>query len=106
MTETDHKKREFAVRFVGFGIVMVIANVIPYFVTRGAHATDRHEMAGFPFHFYDIGGMAGLMSFNVLALMANIAIALAVAAGGALLFRGGIVSTLRRWQTWGTPNAR
>ncbi|QDT38620.1 hypothetical protein [Stratiformator vulcanicus] len=37
------------VRFVAFGIVMGVANIVPYVLTRGAYETDGIEIAGFPF---------------------------------------------------------
>ena len=98
--------RNHVFRFIGFGIVVLTANLIPYVLTRGAYATDGHEVAGFPFHFHDFGGIAGDATFNALALFANVAIGILVAALGAHLFRDGIMNTIQRWQTWGTPNAR
>lgn len=99
----NRKDRSFVIRFIAFGIVMAIANIIPYVLTRGAYATDGHEIAGFPLRCYDVGGFSGLMYFNPWAMMANMIIAILVAGFAGWLFQDGILNTLRRWQTWGTP---
>ena len=84
---------------------MAIANIIPYVLTRRAYGTDGHEIAGFPLRCYDFGGFAGLKFFYPWAMMANMMIAILFAAFAAWLFRDGILITLCRWQTWGTPYA-
>lgn len=98
--------RGFVIRFIAFGFAMAIANIIPYILTRGAFATDGHEIAGFPMRCYVVGGISGSVDFSPWAMMANMMIAILVAAIAACLFREGILNTLRRWQNWGTPNAR
>ena len=97
--------RNFIVRFVVFGFLMALANVIPYLFTRGAAATDGHEMAGFPFRCYQIAGANGMFMFNPWAMMGNMMVVILVAALAGWLFRDGVLITLRRWQTWGTPHA-
>ena len=66
----------------------VIANAIPYFLTRGAYQHDGQEVAGFPFSFHRIGGdcwpaACNTYNFSLGYFAADLALALtcALAAG-------------------------
>ena len=92
-------------RFVAFGILMAFANAAPYLLTRGAHETDGFEIAGWPLQCYSFGGIGGFQHFSPWAMAGNVAIAVIVSAFAAWVFRHGVLRTLRKWQTWGTPYA-
>lgn len=96
----------YVVRFTAFGVVMGIANIIPYPFTRGAYGTDGIETAGWPLRCYEIGGFAGHWSSHPWAMAANITIAVMVSGLATWLFRDGILKSLQKWQTWGTPCAK
>ena len=67
---------------VGFLIAALMAallNLMPYLWTRGAYHGDGYEVIGFPFKFRRLGGFAGAYEFNTTALLADIALAIAVA---------------------------
>ena len=92
-------------RFVAFGILMAFANVVPYLLTRSDNVADGFEVAGWPLRCYAIGGIGGFHDFSPWAMAGNIAIAVIVSAFAAWVFRHGVLRTLRKWQTWGTPYA-
>ncbi len=50
----------------------VVANLIPYLMTRGAYNGDGFEIVGFPFVFRRLGGFGGRYEFRVLALLADL----------------------------------
>lgn len=87
---SERTTRNVAIRFVVFGFLMAIANIVPYLLTHDAYATDGHEIAGFPFRCYEFGGASGVWTFAPWAMVANMAIAILVAAFGSLLFRDGL----------------
>ena len=72
-----------AVRFaLGFAVgvlAMLCANVMPYWQTYHAYDGDGYGLAGFPFTFRKVGGYVGIHRFSSHLLLADIAIALAVA---------------------------
>lgn len=96
----------FVVRFIVFGFVMAFANIVPFLLTRGAYGTDGLEVAGWPLRCYDHGGFDGHCYFYPWAMAANIAIAVMASGVAAWIFRHGMLRTLRKWQTWGPPNAK
>jgi len=102
----------FAVRFVVFGCIMALINLVPYLRTRGDWATDGCEVAGWPLRCYSFGGIAAYFSFNPWAMAGNIVIAVVVSAllawflsdGTANAFRK-VKRCFRKLATWGTPYA-
>jgi len=118
MARLDHKSMsEVApfLRFVGFGIIMALANVLPYLSTRGSYdVADGYEVAGWPLQCYAAGGFSFAVYFRPWAMAGNIVIAVIISAFAAWLFRRGERRTLRIWKirgirmwrtlrTWGTP---
>jgi len=57
-------------------VVAIVANVVPYYETRGAYGFDGVEIIGFPFVFRSAGGFNFKFEFSHLALSTDIAIAL------------------------------
>ena len=57
-------------------VVAIVANVAPYYETRGAYGFDGYEIVGFPFVFRRAGGFEGSFEFSHLALSTDIAIAM------------------------------
>jgi hypothetical protein len=91
----------FVLRCVAFGIVMAIANALPYLMTRGDYETDGVEVAGWPLRCYEFGGIGGFMHLHPWKMAGNIVIAVAISAIAAWAFRHGLLRTLRKWLTWG-----
>ena len=83
---------------VGF-IAAIVANVLPYILTRGAYGFDGVEIIGFPFDIRSIGGIEGAFQFSHLALSADIAIVLTVAVSAGFLAKRciGLLGRRRRF---------
>lgn len=89
------------VRCIAFGIVMAFANVVPYWLTRGAYETDGCEVAGWPLRCYEFGGIGGFVHLYPWEMAGNIVIAVTVSALAAWALRHGVLRTLRKSSTWG-----
>src|SRR5687768_6038917 len=61
-------------------LVAIAANLLPYWLSYGADATDGYEVIGFPFTFRRIGGYAGVRELHVSVLIADVVIAIGFAA--------------------------
>jgi hypothetical protein len=84
-----------AIRFLaGFalGVACALApNLFPNVSSFGGYRTDGYEVAGFPFTFWQIGGLSFTREFNVPLLAADVGLALwfAVIVGGLCMERFG-----------------
>ena len=107
----------FVLRSVMFGIVMAAANIVPYFLTRGAYRTGGWEVAGWPLRCYEVGGIGPFVDLHPWRMAGNIVIAVTVSTLAAWAFRHGVLRTLQNWlksgirtfhklRTWGTPYAK
>ena len=72
--------KRFSVGFAGAAVAAAFVNLVPYLRTRDAYNGDGFEVIGFPFTFRRLGGIAGLYEFHLLALLADIILALLLAA--------------------------
>lgn len=55
-------------RFATFGVLIGIANIVPYLISRNAYRTDGLAVAGFPFRCYEKGGIDGHSWFGLLGI--------------------------------------
>lgn len=94
----------FVVRFVAFGILFGVANFVPYVRTRGDYGNDGFEVAGWPWRFYEMGGLDGHCYFRPGAIAGNFVVAVAGSAIAAWCSHGGVLRTLGKWGERPTPN--
>jgi hypothetical protein len=78
------RKSKFLSAFLITVCAAVLANVVPYLGTRGAHQYDGQEVAGFPYHFHKVGGdcwpaACDTYHFNLGYFAADLGLALACA---------------------------
>lgn len=93
LTEMNTNTKRFGAGFMVATLAAALLNLLPYLLTRGTYNSDMFEVAGFPFTFRRIGGFTGIHEFRVWALLADVLLALIVAATV-----GGYVSRSRHQQ--------
>ena len=71
--------KRFTVGFSAVALVAGFLNLLPYLRTRGAYHGDGFEVIGFPFTFRRLGGFVGTYEFHIIALLADIGLALVAA---------------------------
>src|SRR5262245_20773104 len=74
--------------------LMVVANIMPLYVTWGAYRTDGYEVIGWPFAFRKYGGFEGGSYLFPDCLLGDALIAVAAAYVIALALRTGLFSRL------------
>lgn len=67
--------------------VSVFLNFVPTMLTWRAYETCGMEQIGFPFVFFERGGFGYVENFNIECLITNAALALAISAAVAAIFR-------------------
>lgn len=80
---------------------MVALNLLRLAITWRAYRTDGMEQIGFPFAFFERGGLSYREDWHVHLLAADVAIALAFAIGFAHVLRDGWSTAFYRFQNWG-----
>ena len=85
-------------RFAFFLFLILAVNAIPFALTIGDYKTDGYEIAGFPFRFYQYGGLAGSKTISVWAIITNFTIALLAATAATWILSKGPINTIKRWK--------
>lgn len=78
-------KTAFSATFLAMLFIALLANAVPYWLTRGAYQRDGQEVAGFPISFRKLGGDCGVSAcdsygFHAAHFAADLGLALACAA--------------------------
>lgn len=95
-------------RWWRFALILSAAialNVLRLALTWKAYGTDGYEQVGWPWAFYERGGFSWGEHFYPLLFLADLAVAIGLAYIGGRMTARDAIAQIRRFQTWGTPQA-
>jgi len=100
MHDPNRKDRRWWQRAALGALLMVGANLVPLWLTWEDWQTDGVESLGWPFTFWEFGGIGGNTAISLRTSVLDLIIALLVAGVFANATSGGLTATIDRLRTW------
>ena len=99
----SNERKAWLGRFLLAALILVVANLVPLWLTWKAYGLDGVEQVGWPLPFFERGGFSYYEVFDLAALLFDLTVLVSMSWLFAHATHGGLRATWRRLRTWGTP---